>query len=332
MGEVERILVIKLSALGDLFHAVPVAHLLAEHYHCKIDWVTQPEYVGLVSCHDDVDRVIAFPRRGGWQDRKVFISKLRERKYDIAIDLQGLTKSGVVLGLCRAHRKIGSSSPRELSGWFAKERPQALAKSPHALDQLLDVLRHLGQNTTPIEYPLHFPEAEQLPLLPAPRIALAPRSRWPAKDWPEASFIALGRRLIAEQQAKIYIIGGPEDQDLGARIQSALGESAVNTCGQFPILALGPQLKQMDVLVCNDSGPMHFASAVGTPLVALFGPTDPAKTGPWGEGAIVLRPPADSEGYPDHRSYKHGNNQFISKISIEEVYTATCKQLNKSSI
>ena len=86
-------------------------------------------------------------------------------------------------------------------------------------------------------------------------------------------------------------------------------------------------LQHLDAVVSNDSGPMHLAAAVGTPLVALFGPTDPALTGPWGEGPIVLRPPAGPEGYPDHRSYKDPDAGFIARISVDEVVEAVVKQV-----
>jgi heptosyltransferase I len=330
MSDISRILVVKLSALGDLFHAMPVVHLLARHSQCKVDWVTQPEYMALVQTHTDVDRVIPFPRKGGMADSKRFLRQLRVREYDLALDLQGLTKSGLVLGLCRAKRKIGSSHPRELAKFFAGETPRARARTPHALDQLLDSCRHLDIPIAPLTYPLNFPESRQLEPGQGPLVALAPRSRWPAKDWPEDKFIALGRRLIQEKYARIVLIGGPDDQEVGERMQEALGDQACNLCGKEPLIGLGGLLKQVDVLVCNDSGPMHFAAAVGTPLVALFGPTDPGKTGPVGEHALVLRPPPGPEGYPDHRSYKHGDNQFIAKLSVEEVFETVLKQLDES--
>jgi len=327
MSDVKRILVIKLSALGDLFHAVPVVHLLSKQYGCKIDWVTQPEYTELVACHTDVDRVIPFPRKGGMEDSKTFLRQLRIRKYDLALDLQGLTKSGLVLGLCRSERKIGSSHPREVAKVFANERPKTKVTSLHAMDVLFDSLRHLGIETQPVEYPLDFPPGPDLPRGKCPIIALAPKSRWPAKDWPEANFIKLGERLIQEQDADLWILGGPENEKLGDRMQAALGVKATNLCGKHPLLSLGSLLKQVKCLVSNDSGPMHFASAVGTPLVALFGPTDPSKTGPWGAGHCVIRPKPGAGGYPDHRSYKNGDTQFISSISVEDVFLGVQKQL-----
>lgn len=315
-----RILVVKLSALGDLFHAVPVVHALREHFGMPIDWVTQPEYAALAACHRDVDRVISYPRRGGsW---RTFLRELRREQYDIAVDLQGLFKSGVVLGACRAKRKIAFSMPREGSSCFANERPKPAGQGTHALDRLNDTLRHLGIEPGVPEYPLNFPET---PLLPgdAPRLGIAPKSRWPAKDWPLESFAEAAKALRREQPGLgIYIFGGPGDKEAGETLVQEIGAPVWNLCGQHPLLALGPQLAQMNALLCNDSGPMHFAAAVGTPVVALFGPTDPALTGPVGPQHRVLRPPPGPDGYPSHRSYKEPGNAFIATLPVEEAVEA----------
>jgi len=319
---VPRILVVKLSALGDLFHAVPVVHALREHFGAPIDWVTQPEYLELAGCHADVDRVIAFPRRGksgGWLD---FSRELRRERYGLALDLQGLFKSGVVLGLCRAERKLACARAREGSALFAYERPVLTQSGPHALDVLQDSLRHLGIEARAPRYPLMFPDAEPLPGK-RPRLAIAPKSRWPAKDWPLEKFREVALRLrAAHPELELIVLGGPKDRADGESLLRDLGAGAHNLCGLTPFLALGSQLREVDLLLCNDSGPMHFAAAVGTPVVALFGPTDPARTGPVGAQHRVLRPDPGPEGYPDHRTYKLPGNDFISRLTVEEVATA----------
>jgi heptosyltransferase-1 len=326
MPDVSRILVVKLSALGDLLHAVPVVHRLAEQYHCPIDWVTQPEYADLVACHRDVDRVIAFPRKGGVSKLRTFVRELREQSYDLALDLQGLTKSGLVLGLSKSRRKICTSKPREIAAWFAHEIPESKAPTPHAMDRLFDSLRHLEINPDPVVYPLEFPPGPEFSSTMS-KLAIAPRSRWPGKDWPAERFIELARSLAGQMELEVYVLGGPADRELGVRMVKDIGKNSHNLCGQHPMLALGVILRQMDCLVCNDSGPMHMGAAVGTPVVALFGPTDPDKTGPWGPGHQVLRPPAGTEGYPDHRSYKRVGNDFIARITVQEVENAVKKQL-----
>lgn len=325
----DRILVVKLSALGDLFHAMPVVHRLREHFDCPVDWVTQPEYADLVVCHRDVDRVLCFPRKGSPGDLIRFRRELRARRYDLAVDLQGLAKSGLVLGMANAERKLAPSRPRELAGRFAHEVPEAGAPTPHAMDRLFDTLRHLGIDPEPVEYPLDFPKVDPLPGR-GPRLALAPRSRWPGKDWPAKKFVQLVEKLRLERRLDVLILGGPADSEAGAELCAEIGDRCWNLCGVHPLSHLGGVLKQVDCLVCNDSGPMHFAAAVGTPLVALFGPTDPARTGPWGEGRVVLRPPPGPEGYPDPRSYKRPDASLISRIPVDEVAAAVKSQLESA--
>ncbi len=326
-----RVLVVKLSSLGDLFHAVPVVHRLKEQYQCSIDWVTQPEYVELVRCHADVDRVFAFPRRGGLSAWKAFWKDLRCNSYDMVIDLQGLTKSGMVLGIARSARKLGASRPRELSRLFAGEYPPDTGSGPHARDGLMDTLRYLHIDPEPVLYPLHFPDVPK-PEEPGPHLAIAPKSRWPAKDWPLDQISSLIGRLRRQRHWNVWVVGGPGEREAGERLVRDHGADAVtNLCGTHPLLELGGWFKHMDVLLTPDSGPMHFAAAVGTPLVALFGPTDPELTGPLGEHVTVIRADPGPEGYPDHRSYKNGDTTLMASISVETVARAVEKSLGMTS-
>lgn len=326
-GGAPRILVIKLSALGDLFHAVPVVHALKRHYGSAVDWVTQPEYAELVKCHQDVDRVIAYPRRGGAGAWRLFCRELRRERYDLVCDLQGLLKSGLVLRLARGGRKLAPSRPREGAGWFADEIPAPTAATPHAMDRLGDTLRHLNVEPGVPVYPLAFPAASPLPGN-RPRLAVAPRSRWPAKDWPLDRFAAVIRAVRERDAADVVILGGPGDVECGETLLRTAGVDRVwNLCGKASLLQLGAQLKEVDLLLCNDSGPMHFAAAVGTPVVALFGPTDPSLTGPVGGSHRVLRPEPGPEGYPSHRSYKDPENLFMARLETAPVMDAVWEGL-----
>ena len=317
----ERILLIKLSSLGDLFHAVPAAHLLKTHFGCSVDWVTQSEYVPIVRCHRDVDRVLPFPRHGSLSAWRCFRRNLREVHYDLVVDLQGLLKSGIICGMARETRAVGCSYPREGASLFWTDAPKAQNPTRHAVDRILDTLTHLEVPVSPIRYPLDFPTPTALPT-ERPVVALAPKSRWPGKDWPLDAFIELGRKLIEDHAANVWVIGGPEDRKACTSVSDALGTRAHNLCAAFPLLELGGALSQATLLICNDSGPMHFAAAVGTPVIALFGPTDPARTGPYGNIHQVLRPAPGPEGYPDHRSYKRVDNAFIAQIPVEDVLEA----------
>jgi len=281
-----RVLIVKLSSLGDLFHALPAVHNLKTGLGARVDWVTQPEYVELVRCFTDVERVFAFPRRGWPRGLRPFLAELRRESYDYVIDLQGLLKSALVAFLARGRRRIGPSYRREGAGWFYTSAAAPRDRRRHAVEQALDVVGHLRLEPVGVKFPVKFPERRLTE--PRPRVALLPLSRWASKNWPLPSFVEVGQRLRQRRGASMFILGGPADKDCGVELQRALGGGAVNLAGKLSLVETGALLKQMDLVIANDSGPIHMAAAVGTPVLAIFGPTDPRRTGPYGPRHRVL--------------------------------------------
>jgi len=282
-----QILIVKLSSLGDLFHALPAVRALRQGLGASVDWVTQTNYVELVRCFGDVRRVIGFPRRGGLAGRLPFLRELRRERYDLIVDLQGLTKSALVARAARGTRRIGPSYHREISRLFYHEVVGMRDKNRHAVEEALDVVRHLGLPLpATAEFPVAFPK-RAFAAAP-PRIALAPCSRWPTKNWPAARFIEVARALRERTQATFFLVGAPEDRPVCGAIAAALGAGAVDLCGQTTLVELGSVLQEMDLALTVDSGPMHIAAALGVPVLALFGPTDPRRTGPYGARHRIL--------------------------------------------
>jgi lipopolysaccharide heptosyltransferase I len=278
----KRILVIKLSSLGDLAHALPAVRALKRRTGAEIDWVTQPEYVPLLECCPDVNRILAFPRRNVIRQGAAFLWSLRREKYDAIVDLQGLMKSALVARLARGKRRVGPAWAREGSHYIYQDQP-ARPEGPrrHAVEELMDVVDLvMPGDTVPEELNLQFPEAEA-DGRPGPHIALAPFSRWATKDWPVEKFVEVARRLASEMGGQIRIIGGPDHVSQGNSMARQIGPAAKNLCGKTDLIGLCSLLKGMDLLITVDSGPMHWADAMGVPLVAIFGATDPARTGPY---------------------------------------------------
>ena len=285
-GNKTRVLIVKLSSLGDLFHSLPAVRMLKTQLNATIDWVTQTEYAGLVKCFTDVDRVIAFPRRRKQGSRFRFLLDLRKFRYDYIIDLQGLMKSALIGRLARGARRIGPSYHREGAGMFYSSLAGEKNKNRHAVDENLDVIAHLGLEITAPEFPVVFPD---LPVEhPSPRIALAPVTRWKTKCWPAVNFSSVGRMLSERIGASIYLLGSGEDTEVCRRIGEDIGGPVANLVGRSSLVELGSLISKMDAVVSNDSGPMHIAAAVGVPVVAVFGPTDPRRTGPFGQIERVL--------------------------------------------
>ena len=275
-----RLLIVKLSSLGDLFHALPAVHSLKAGLDAEVDWVAHEEYRKLVDCFDDVARVIPFPRRSFVSSFGPFYSALREKKYDYIIDLQGLFKSAMVVALARGRKRIGPSFHREGSFLFYSAVAGARDADRHAVEQNLDVVRFLKLPVREPQFPVSFP----LPAVneKSPRVAMVPLSRWQTKNWPPQCFTTVARRLQQVFGASIFLLGGPSDRDVCREIEGNLEGRVVNVAGKLSLVESGGLLAQMDLLVANDSGPVHMAAAAGTPTLVVFGPTDPKRTGPYG--------------------------------------------------
>lgn len=288
MTTAPNVLIVKLSSLGDLFHALPAVHALKKALHWNVDWITQPEYVELVQCFDDVDRVLAFPRRQALRSCRQWLSDLRHTRYDLVLDFQGLLKSALVARMARADRRIGPLWHREGSRLLYSEVAGLPDKRRHAAEEACDLARHLGVSVESMVFPVTFParEAEGT----APRIAYVPCSRWPTKDADPDFFADLIRALHREKGGTAFLLGAPDDRDTLDRLATGLeGVDVRNLCGRTSIVELGSVLQAMDLVVTVDSGPMHMAAALGRPVVALFGPTDPKRTGPYGVMHRVLQ-------------------------------------------
>ncbi len=288
MSRPSRALVVKLSSLGDLFHALPAVHILKRDLNLSLDWVAQPEYVDLVSRFDDVDRVIPFPRRRFFRSLHAWITALRAESYEYVFDFQGLLKSAIATRIARAHRRIGPSYHREGARIFYGEIAGTSDKNRHAVEEALDFVHHfdLTPDDTPC-FPVTFPS--QSLATPSPRVAYLPCSRWMTKNWPPEHFSALIDAIHERVGGSAYLLGSRDDRSTCDRIDSGTDTDITNLCGETSLVELGGYLQSFDLLITVDSGPMHMASAVGTPVLALFGSTDPRRTGPYGEGHRVVQ-------------------------------------------
>ncbi len=286
-----RLLVVKMSSLGDVLHALPTIHAFKAAGVGAVDWVVQPEYADLARACPDIERVIEFPRRAARVVFFPFIRELRRERYDLIVDLQGLLKSALVARLARGARRLGPSFHREGTRLLYSAVAGPRRRERHAVEECLDAVRALGwpEPEGPPVFPLRVPPypGENGP---RPRVAFCPRSRWPTKNWPVENFIALGRQLLQSVGGELHLFGGPADAAEGARIAAELaGAGRVeNHCGRTSLIELAAWLSGMDLAVTVDSGPMHLAAALGVPVLALFGPTDPTRTGPVGAANRVL--------------------------------------------
>ncbi|MBI2441047.1 MAG: glycosyltransferase family 9 protein [Lentisphaerae bacterium] len=282
-----RVLIIKLSSFGDLFHALPTVHCLKAGLKASIDWVVHPAYQELVACFPDVDRVIPLTRNIFAGTLPKNLRALRATQYDLIIDLQGILKSALVGRIAHGSQRFGPSFHREGSRLFYQKTAGPRNKDRHAVEENLDIVRCLELPVLPPVFSMTFPE--QLGKEPAPRVALIPFSRWPSKNWPAASFIQVGRDLQEHANASIFLIGGIAEMAACQDMQNEFKGRVVNLAGRLSLPQLGGVLQTMNLVIANDSGPMHMAASLGTPVLGIFGPTDPRRTGPYGQGHRVVK-------------------------------------------
>jgi lipopolysaccharide heptosyltransferase II len=292
-----RILFIKPSSLGDVVHAIPALRALrAAHPSAHITWLVKRQWAPLVERVDGVDRV--WPVEGGFLRWLTAVPALRAERFDIAVDLQGLLRSGLIAWLSGAPRRVGFAAGREGSPRFYTDRITVPARDTHAVDRYLLVARALGAAAAPPAFGLRELASDageverrlaESGLAAGTRwVAVNASARWLTKRWPVERFAVVADRIQSEGLGRIAVIGGPEDREVAHALARAMRTPLVDLAGAFDLGLLPALLRSAAVLLTNDSGPMHVAAAVGTPVVALFGPTSPARTGPYGAGHAVL--------------------------------------------
>lgn len=297
-----KILILKPSSLGDVVQALPVLRLLKRHLpHSRIDWWIDSRLAPLLEGDADLNRVVRFERQRWasplhWPEMLRSIRELRTEPYDWVIDLQCLARSGAFAWLANGKLLIGLDEPREgARGFYDIIVPRATFHT-HAVDWYLAVLPRLG---VPVDKNfLWLPERPEAAAAVRAKwnpeaarwIALQPGARWRNKRWPAEHFAELVRALSRENATlRFTVLGSAEDQPLADVVCRAAPERCLNLAGRTSLPEMVEWLRRCDLMVTNDTGPMHVAAALGKPVVGLFGPTEPRRTGPYGQLERVVQ-------------------------------------------
>ncbi len=289
-----RVLIVKPSAIGDVVHALPVLNLIRRRWPAAhVSWLVTPACAGLLDGHPQLDEVIRFDRRRfghAWRSPSsaaalaAFHADLRRRHFDLVIDLQGLFRSGWLGWSTGAGVRVGTSTDREFGWAFATHVAPVGGRDRHAVDRYLSVADFLGLGGGPAEFVFPTDDADRAavaPLLPAgPFAAFLPASNWDTKRWPAERFAELVGPLRDSFGLASVVAGGTDAGEVA-------GASSV--AGRTTLRQLVAVLERASLVVAGDTGPMHVAAALGRPLVTVFGPTDPARTGPYGRAGSVVR-------------------------------------------
>lgn len=346
----KNILIIKPSSLGDVIHALPVLKILKNKFpDAKISWVINKELSELIEGNPYIDDILLFQRKkwSKWMNFPSnvielikFIIKIRKKKFDIAIDLQGLLRSGLISFLSGSPRRIGFNNAREFSPLFYTDKISLPDKKIHSVERYIYAAKSLGANDTERDFTINIPNEdidyvedflEEKGMNDSKKIVIVnPWARWKTKCWPIDNYLSLIERLKGEGFLPI-LIGSNEFEET---IEGLIKESS-----DPPITFVDERLKRLTALikrssliVTNDSGPMHIAAAVNTPVVALFGPTNPLLTGPYGDGHIVIKKNMECAPCLERECSKE--QECMKMISVEEVMEIIKKRLcgNKTKV
>ncbi len=334
-GPGASILIVKISAMGDIVHTFPLVHAIKAGFpDSTIEWVVSDRYVDLVRLSLCVDTVIPFRRRGWakwWRPGVMgelyqFARKIREKEYDAVIDLQGLLRSGLVTFAARAQKKIGFSYAREGAPFFYSDKILPSDENTHAIDRYMSSLAKIGiEKGAKVEYGIRVPDEEMQwakSALPAePYVVINPNARWKTKRWPIEKFGKVMAELNEREGLRFVITGGPDDVERGEQLARLAGSFATDLTNSGRLPRLAAIILGSVGMITNDSGPMHLAVALNRPVVALFGPTDPEKVGPYGEGHMVVKADVDcSPCYKRRCPFAHECMERISPGDLLEAW------------
>jgi heptosyltransferase I len=300
--EPANVCIIKPSALGDVVHALPVLSALRRHWpRARISWVVNRGLTGLLEGNADLDEVIAFDRAAagrfpmGLARSARFFAGLRSKRYDVAIDLQGLLRSGLMTAVTGAPVRIGLSDAREGSRHFYTNFAEMPAEPTHIVDRLLRVVELFGADASVARFPVSYAQgddawaARAIDSVASPRLIFNMGARWLTKRWPPEQFAEIGRRAIREWGAGLIVVGAPEDRALVEVFRRCIDPSLefLDLCGATSLPRLAALAARSSLFLSNDTGPLHLAAAAGARVVGIYTCTDPRRTGPYGDKAVV---------------------------------------------
>ena len=307
--EYKNILIIKMSSLGDVLHVLPsVAALRKGFPKARLTWLVHPQFSGFVPDPPMIDEVIYFDKvkftkmslGEKWSYFKEMRALLHSRKFDLVIDMHGLFKSAVLAAISGCDNRIGFCEMWEGSGFVSKPIRGPHAKG-HAIEQYLDVVRYLGCPVDEIVFPMPDLQKEwqavqeKTEAVQEPYVVLVPGARWDTKIWPAENFAKLAEMILRDGK-QVVVAGGSEDATLGAQI-AAQTPGVTDLTGKTSLRELGALIQHCEVYISADTGPLFIAAAMKKPLIALYGPTRPDKTGPYGsDNAVVLTAPVPCAG------------------------------------
>ncbi|MCX5782177.1 MAG: lipopolysaccharide heptosyltransferase II [Elusimicrobia bacterium] len=339
-----KILIIQPSRIGDIVFSLPtVAAIRKEYPHAWIGYFVDERCAPLLEGNSDIDEVIV------WKKKDISLGYFikmyqyfRSKNIDLSIDLHGLSRSAIMVLFAGAKFRIASSSTngmRELSWFFSKEI-KSTNNDAHSIERNLEVAKYLKCKSKGLEFSIFIPEEVKNKIQnifavnkitsEKPIIAIHPGGGWISRRWFPERYSELINRLINELNAQVIMVGGKEggagEKGLNEEIISNVKGKVLDLTDQLNLKELAALLSKVNIFVANEAGPMHIANALNMPSIAILGPTNAKRTGPFGNKTIVIQHKVECQPC---RKRNCKNKKCMELISIEEVFQAIKQQLNK---
>ncbi|HEX9444357.1 MAG TPA: glycosyltransferase family 9 protein [Candidatus Binatia bacterium] len=294
----KKILIVLHGSLGDVTRAIPLANLLRRGFPAaRIAWSIEPAALPLVERHPAVDEVILFDRARWRHSLRPFLDRIRASRFDLVLDLQRHLKSGLISRWSGAPERVGFNrrDAKEMN-WLFNNRsippaPERISK----LNHYLNFAEYLGLNPSPVEWNFRLSSEEESAAERLAREAGGPFAaylvggRWESKRWFPDQAAESAAEVKRRHGLAIVLLGGKEDADFAAAMERQSPERCLNLTGRTSLREVIGILRRAEVAVGPDSGLMHLSAAVGTPVVSLWGPTDPLRTGPFGYPELAVQ-------------------------------------------
>lgn len=291
-----KILIIKPSSLGDIIHTLPALSIIRKSFpQSYIAWLVNANFREILEGHPYLDEIIPFPRYLFLKKGCSFLKELKERHFDMVIDLQGLLRSALIGLWSGAEERIGFKRGREFSPLFYTRPIEIEPEVLHAVDRNARLASSISGGIFELDFtfflsPRAIKKIEELLKgmdIQGEIVTLNPATRWASKRWPEERWASLADELA--DKGAIFFVSGPGEEEGVKRIRSLMKKCSFSLAGTLNLQELAAFLTRSRLLITVDSGTMHLASALPIPVVSLFGPTDPSRCGPYGQNDGVIR-------------------------------------------
>ncbi|MCE5185564.1 MAG: glycosyltransferase family 9 protein [Planctomycetaceae bacterium] len=342
-----NILVIKPSSLGDIVHALPaVAGLRKQLPNARITWLVRRQFAPLLKNIGFIDELLLFERdkMAAWFYSPAalrcllnFREQLKNGRFDLVLDLQGLLRSGLFAWMTGSTARVGLAEAREGARFFYTKRVDAPSDSPHILDYYYKLLNEIGIRAVPAEFRLAPPDEaaksieakmSRFGLSPKRFVVLVPSSAHAAKCWPAQRFAAIAEQLRNRFQWDLAAVGTAADKEIIARIQRHCADPIIDLSGQTSLPELAALFERSAAVISNDTGPGYIAAACGVPTVIVFGRTNPLRLGPYKRPDCIAAVHLGQRGWEIESS----NPAFsIEHVPVEMVFEKILSQLNRKT-